>query len=311
MKLFLIRHGRPEVFNGDYFGSGLEIQGISETEDFASSGILPKPDLIFSSPYNRAIGTAKVISEQFSMTFQVMDFLREWNLQSLNLQEEYAEQEQLGWNDHNKVVLGNESLNQVKERISKGIKELTNKYASAKTIFLVAHGTVIDMFCSEISGRKVKNSDIKGMKHLDYAVVEFNNDKFQLIKDIINNSLETDLTKLKEKIREFNLERDWDKFHNPKDLVIALMSEVGELAECYRWLNDDELLRIHSDPVKKKKVEEEIADIMMYLIILAYKNDIDIFQAIEQKLEKNKRKYPVDKSKGIHSNPIEGYKGKE
>ncbi len=113
---------------------------------------------------------------------------------------------------------------------------------------------------------------------------------------------------LKHKIKQFNLERDWDKFHNPKDLLVALVSEVGELAECYRWLSDTELLRIHNDPVKKKKVEEEIADIMMYLIILSYKTDIDIFKVIEEKIEKNRNKYPIDKVKGIHTNPIEGYK---
>jgi NTP pyrophosphatase (non-canonical NTP hydrolase) len=116
---------------------------------------------------------------------------------------------------------------------------------------------------------------------------------------------------IQEKIKQFNLEREWDKFHNPKDLLIALVSEVGELAECYRWLNDLELSEIHKNPEKKKKVEEEIADIIMYLIILSYRTDIDIFKAIEEKIEKNRKKYPIKKTKGIHTNPIEGYKAKE
>jgi len=119
--------------------------------------------------------------------------------------------------------------------------------------------------------------------------------------------MENNLEKLKEKIRQFNLERDWDKFHNPKDLLVALVSEVGELAECYRWLNNAELSKIHTDPIKKKKVEEEIADIIMYLIILSYKTNIDIFKIIEEKIEKNRKKYPVEKTKGIHTNPIEGF----
>lgn len=118
-----------------------------------------------------------------------------------------------------------------------------------------------------------------------------------------------DFDKIKEKIKQFNLERDWDKFHNPKDLLIALVSEVGELAECYRWLNPNELESVHTSPEKKKKIEEEIADIMMYLITLSYKTNIDIFKVIEDKLEKNKLRYPIDKVKGIHSNPIEGFKG--
>ena len=120
--------------------------------------------------------------------------------------------------------------------------------------------------------------------------------------------MESELRDIRDKIKEFNLERDWDQYHNPKDLLVALVSEVGQLADCYRWLNDEEVKRIHIGPVKKKNVEEEIADIMMYLIMLAYKTDIDIIKCINDKLEKNRNKYPVDKMKGVHSNPIEGFK---
>jgi NTP pyrophosphatase (non-canonical NTP hydrolase) len=121
----------------------------------------------------------------------------------------------------------------------------------------------------------------------------------------------TDINKLIEKIKKFNYERDWDQYHNPKDILIALVSEVGELAECYRWLNEKEISVIHTDPEKKKKVEEEIADIMINLIILSYKANVDIVKAIQEKLEKNKKKYPVEKSKGKHSNFMQGFKGKE
>lgn len=119
-----------------------------------------------------------------------------------------------------------------------------------------------------------------------------------------------DLETIREKVKQFNLERDWDKYHNPRDILVALVSEVGELAECYRWLNEEELSRVHTDPDKKKKIEEEIADIIMYLLVLSYKTDIDILKAIEEKLEKNSKRYPVDKIKGIHTNPLEGYKDK-
>lgn len=124
-------------------------------------------------------------------------------------------------------------------------------------------------------------------------------------------ALESDLQKIRDKIRQFNLERDWDKYHNPKDLLIALVSEVGELAECYRWLNSEELSNVHLDPEKKKKIEEEIADILTYLIILSDKTGIDVIKALEEKLEKNKIRYPVEKTKGIHTNPLEGFKAKE
>ncbi|MBI4146236.1 nucleotide pyrophosphohydrolase [Candidatus Woesearchaeota archaeon] len=118
-----------------------------------------------------------------------------------------------------------------------------------------------------------------------------------------------DLHELQQQIKAFNQERDWDQYHNPKDLFVALVSEIGELADCYRWLNAEGIAKIHSDPEKRKKVEEELADIMIYLLILAYKTDIDLLRVAQEKLEKNKLKYPIDKSKGVHSNAIEGYKG--
>jgi len=186
MRIFLIRHGKPEIINGNFYECHLGEDGINETRDFASSGEIPKPDLIFSSPYNRAIDTAKVFSDFFSVDFEILDCLKEWNLQSLNLQDEYVEQENIGWNDHNRIVLGNESLNDVKNRLSKCINELVKKFRSSNIILLVSHGTVIDMFCSLIGKREAKISDIKNMKHLDYAIVEFENEKFKLIKDIIN-----------------------------------------------------------------------------------------------------------------------------
>ena len=118
------------------------------------------------------------------------------------------------------------------------------------------------------------------------------------------------LDALKEKVKQFNLDRDWDQYHNPKDLVIALFSEVGELAECYRWLNPKEVSQVHLDPDKKQKVGEEVADVLMYLLMFAYKTDIDLVKVVHDKLEKNSKKYPIEKSKGVHSNPLMGFKGK-
>ena len=123
--------------------------------------------------------------------------------------------------------------------------------------------------------------------------------------------MESDLHKLREKIRQFDAERDWAKFHNYKDLLIALMSEVGELAECYRWLDAEELERIHSDPAKKKQVESEIADIFMFLERIARKSDIDLFEAVERKIENIRKRYPIENIKGKHTNKLEGFKVKE
>ena len=111
-------------------------------------------------------------------------------------------------------------------------------------------------------------------------------------------------------IKKFNLDRDWDQFHNPKDIFIALISEIGELAEYYRWLSREEIEELKDDPSKKEKLEEEIADIFLYLIMLSYKSDIDIIKAIKHKIKKNETRYPISIIKGKHTNPLKGYKAK-
>ena len=121
----------------------------------------------------------------------------------------------------------------------------------------------------------------------------------------------SDFEDIKEEIKAFHQERDWDKYNTPKEIIFAMVSEVGELTECYRWLNAEESQKLHLDPSIKQKIQEEIADIMIYLISLASKTNVDLKEAIMQKLEKNRRKYPIDKSKGVHSNPLAGFKGKE
>ncbi len=117
-----------------------------------------------------------------------------------------------------------------------------------------------------------------------------------------------DFYELVKEIKQFNNEREWDQFHNPKDLLIALISEVGELADLYRWLKPEEIEDVLKTPAKKVKVQEELADIFSFLIILAYKNDIDLLDALKDKLEKNKKRFTIEKSKGVHSNVLEGFK---
>lgn len=88
----------------------------------------------------------------------------------------------------------------------------------------------------------------------------------------------------------FRNERDWEQFHNPKDLAIALSSEAGELLECYLWKNHEE--------AKIEKVKEELADVFAYAFLLAARYGFDVKEIILEKIKKNGEKYPVDKSKG-------------
>lgn len=101
-----------------------------------------------------------------------------------------------------------------------------------------------------------------------------------------------------EQIIKFRDERDWKQFHNPKDLAISLNIEAGELLECFQWKTNDEIKKKLDDISYRKNIEEEIADVGNYLILLCHELNIDLLQVISDKCMKNSIKYPVDKCKG-------------
>ena len=105
-----------------------------------------------------------------------------------------------------------------------------------------------------------------------------------------------DLDKYKSKIREFADERDWDQFHNPKNLSMALSAEIGELLDIFQWLTSDQSKNLSDKDLKLAK--EELGDIMIYLIRLSDKLDIDLEQAVIDKIKINEEKYPIELSKG-------------
>ena len=102
--------------------------------------------------------------------------------------------------------------------------------------------------------------------------------------------------KIKELILNFSKERDWDKFHNPKNLAMALSVEASELVEIFQWLNEDQSLNLDKD--KKEHLKEEIADIAVYLHRICYAFDINLEDAIVSKMKKNEKKYPLYDEKG-------------
>ena len=96
-------------------------------------------------------------------------------------------------------------------------------------------------------------------------------------------------------LRDFSKERDWDQFHTPKNLSMALAAEAGELLEHFQWLNEAESQ--HVDKSKKLEVSFEMADILLYLVRLADALDIDLIEASYKKIALNHKKYPVALSK--------------
>ena len=105
-----------------------------------------------------------------------------------------------------------------------------------------------------------------------------------------------DLKAVQQQLREFAKARDWDQFHSPKNLSMALSVEASELVECFQWLTEEQSRSL--TPKQLAAVTDEIADVQLYLIRLADKVGVDIGAAIEQKITKNEAKYPVDKVKG-------------
>jgi NTP pyrophosphatase (non-canonical NTP hydrolase) len=113
------------------------------------------------------------------------------------------------------------------------------------------------------------------------------------------------LDDLIKKIRKFRQERDWDQYHSPKNLAMALVVEAGELAEHFQWLTEEQSGNLSPD--KLFEVQEEIGDVLIYLANLCDKLGIDPLDAAREKLEKNKEKYPVSRVLGS-SNKYSEYK---
>lgn len=99
-------------------------------------------------------------------------------------------------------------------------------------------------------------------------------------------------------VRRFCEERDWDQFHNPKDLTIGMVTESAELLEVFRFKTDDECKEIIDDAVRSQHVMDELADVFYFVLRFAQMNDIDLYDALSQKIERNCENYPVDKSRG-------------
>ncbi len=106
------------------------------------------------------------------------------------------------------------------------------------------------------------------------------------------DSLET----LRARLAEFAAERDWDQFHNPKNLAMALAGEAGELVEHFQWLTFEQAANLPRET--REEVALECADVLLFLLRLTDKLDIDLAAAAEKKLVLNAKKYPVEKSRG-------------
>lgn len=104
-----------------------------------------------------------------------------------------------------------------------------------------------------------------------------------------------EIKKLSRKVKDFRDARDWKQFHKPKDIVLSMLIEAGELAEHFQWKNEQEIITY----LKKSKnaVADELSDVLYYVLLLAMDLNIDLVKAFGRKMKKNERKYPVRKAR--------------
>jgi len=107
------------------------------------------------------------------------------------------------------------------------------------------------------------------------------------------------IQKLTKKIIEFRDKRDWKQFHNPKDVAISLCLEAAEVLEHFQWKNKEEI----EEYIKtyKEHIGEELADVFYWVLLMSHDLKIDVLDALDKKISKNDRKYPIEKAKGKHT----------
>lgn len=108
----------------------------------------------------------------------------------------------------------------------------------------------------------------------------------------------TTVKELEDKVKAFCEERNWEQFHNPKDLAIGISTEANELLDIFRFKREEDINEIMSDPKKRGMVGDELADVFYFVLRFAQMNNFDLSEELNRKLEKNNKNYPVDKARG-------------
>jgi NTP pyrophosphatase (non-canonical NTP hydrolase) len=106
------------------------------------------------------------------------------------------------------------------------------------------------------------------------------------------------LQELKDAVRLFCEAREWDRYHDAKELAIGISTEAAELLEHFRFKSREEIEAFFRDAKKREEIEEEMADVLYFLLRMAQRYDVDLTKALGRKLEKNEQRYPVEKAKG-------------
>jgi len=110
----------------------------------------------------------------------------------------------------------------------------------------------------------------------------------------------TNIHELKELVKDFCNERDWDQFHNAKELAIGISTEAGELLDIFRFKSEEQMNALFQNDERRQQISNEMADVFYFLIRMAQKYNIDLTSELRRKIKINAQKYPVEKAKGCN-----------
>ena len=115
----------------------------------------------------------------------------------------------------------------------------------------------------------------------------------------------TTILELRERVHTFVSDRDWTKYHNPKDLAMSIAIEASELMEVFQWAGEDEVASLTRDNAGSARVQAELADVVIYCLSLANVAGIDVAQAVVRKIGRNEEKYPAEEFRGLYRRQAE------
>ncbi len=113
-----------------------------------------------------------------------------------------------------------------------------------------------------------------------------------------NTDNNTNVEALKKRVQKFCEDRDWDQYHGPKELAIGMVTEASELLAHFRFKNEKEILEMLKNKKKSQEIKEELSDVLAFVLRMSQMYNIDLSTELQNKLEKNDKKYPVEKARG-------------
>lgn len=111
---------------------------------------------------------------------------------------------------------------------------------------------------------------------------------------------QTNINEMKEKVKKFCEDRDWDQYHNAKELTIGMVTEASELLQHFRFKSEEQINEMFKNELKRQEISEEMADVLFFVVRLAQRYNLDLTTELNNKMQKNAEKYPIEKAKGCN-----------